>query len=84
VRSCGLDNLIRFFGFDTAARHRAAGDALVTAHLLARHLGLARDEGARTLQDLAAIETRSTASRRRRRSALPSEPRGDSCPENGT
>jgi DNA polymerase III subunit epsilon len=84
VQSCGLDNLSRFFGFDNDARHRAAGDALVTARLLGRLLGMAREQGARTLQDLAAIETRRTAARRSRRSALPSEPRGDSCPENGT
>jgi len=52
VRSCGLDNLCRFFGFHNEARHWAAGDALVTAELLCRLLSLAREEGARTLQDL--------------------------------
>lgn len=82
VRSCGLDNLCRFFGFHNGARHRAAGDALVTAELLHRLLGLAREEGARTLQDLAAIETRrARARRRRKRVAMPTEPRADSCPE---
>ena len=55
VRSCGLDNLTQHFGFDNPARHRAAGDALVTADLLERLLRLAREEGARTLQDLTAI-----------------------------
>src|SRR6185312_4699179 len=63
VRSCGLDNLCRFFGFDNRARHRAAGDALVTAELLYRLLALAREEGARTLQDLALIESRRTLAR---------------------
>lgn len=81
VRSCGLDNLCRFFGFHNRARHRAGGDALVTAELLARLLVLAREEGARTLQDLSAIESRRTRRRRRRRSAMPTEPRADSCPE---
>jgi DNA polymerase III subunit epsilon len=81
VRSCGLDNLCRFFGFDNRARHRAAGDALVTAELLCRLLTLARDEGARTLQDLASIEARRTRARRRKRSAMPTEPRADSCQE---
>jgi DNA polymerase III epsilon subunit family exonuclease len=82
VRSCGLDNLCRFFGFHNAARHRAGGDALVTAELLSRLLTLARDEGARTLQDLAMIELRRTrTARRRRRQAMPTEPRADSCPE---
>lgn len=82
VRSCGLDNLCRFFGFHNAARHRAAGDALVTAELLCRLLLLAREEGARTLQDLMVIEARrSRGRRRRRRSAMPTEPRADSCQE---
>jgi DNA polymerase-3 subunit epsilon len=81
VRSCGLDNLCRFFGFRNDARHRAAGDALVTAELLCRLLRLAREEGARTLQDLAMIEARRTGSRRRKRRAMPTEPRADSCQE---
>jgi DNA polymerase-3 subunit epsilon len=81
VRSCGLDNLTRHFGFENPARHRAAGDALVTAELLARLLGLARENGARTMQDLSAIETRPRTARRRKRSARPTESRDDSCPE---
>jgi DNA polymerase-3 subunit epsilon len=81
IQSCGLDNLTRHFGFENAARHRAAGDALVTAQLLARLLGLAREGGARTLQDLTSIESRSTGRGRRRRSAMPSEPRANSAPE---
>jgi len=81
VRSCGLDNLCRFFGFRNQARHRAGGDALVTAELLHRLLTLAREEGARTLQDLSSIESRRSRRRRRRRSALPTPPREDSCPE---
>jgi DNA polymerase III subunit epsilon len=82
VRSCGLDNLCRFFGFHNRARHRAGGDALVTAELLCRLLSLAREEGARTLQDLALIESRRRQRKaRRRRRAMPTEPREDSCPE---
>ena len=82
VRSCGLDNLCRFFGFHNEARHRAGGDALVTAELLCRLLSLAREEGARTLQDLMVIEARrSRARRRRKRSPMPTEPRADSCQE---
>ncbi len=81
VRSCGLDNLCRFFGFHNSARHRAAGDALVTAELLCRLLTLARDEGARTLSDLSLIETRRARARRRKRLAMPTEPRADSCQE---
>ena len=82
VRSCGLDNLCRFFGFRNDARHRAGGDALVTAELLCRLLSLAREEGARTLQDLMVIEARRyRRGRRRKRSAMPTEPRADSCQE---
>lgn len=82
VRSCGLDNLCRFFGFRNQARHRAGGDALVTAELLSRLLSLAREEGARTLQDLMVIEARRyRRGRRRKRSAMPTEPRADSCQE---
>ncbi|HEX6616751.1 MAG TPA: 3'-5' exonuclease [Gemmatimonadales bacterium] len=81
VRSCGLDNLSQHFGFENAARHRAAGDALVTADLLQRLLRLAREEGAATLQDLAAIAQRRTGAGRRKRRAAPSEPRADSVAE---
>jgi DNA polymerase-3 subunit epsilon len=81
VRSCGLDNLTQHFGFENAARHRAAGDALVTAELLGRLLCLARECGARTMQDLTAIETRPRTARGRKRRARPTEPRDDSAPE---
>jgi DNA polymerase-3 subunit epsilon len=81
VRSCGLDSLTQHFGFENAARHRAAGDALVTADLLARLLRLAREEGAHTLQDLSAIALRRTGRGRRKRLAMPTEPREDSLPE---
>ena len=81
VRSCGLDNLTQHFGFDNPARHRAAGDALVTADLLARLLWLAREEGAHTLQDLSAIALRRRSRSPRKRLAMPTEPRADSLPE---
>jgi DNA polymerase III epsilon subunit-like protein len=81
VRSCGLDNLTQHFGFDNPARHRAAGDALVTADLLARLLWLAREEGAHTLQDLSAIALRPRRRIPRKRLAMPTEPRADSLPE---
>ena len=81
VRSCGLDNLTQHFGFANAARHRAAGDALVTADLLERLLRLAREEGACTLQDLCAIVLRRSGSARTRRRAMPTEPRAESAVE---
>jgi DNA polymerase-3 subunit epsilon len=74
VRSCGLDSLTHHFGFENPARHRALGDALVTAELLARLLRLAHEEGARTLQDLTVIEARRIARRRKKRLAMPSPP----------
>ena len=81
VRSCGLDNLSLYFGIENEARHRAGGDARATAELLSRLLRLARAEGARTLQDLAAIEARRRISKRRRRLAMPTMPLADSMPE---
>jgi DNA polymerase III subunit epsilon len=71
VRSCGLDSLTHYFGLENEARHRAAGDALITAEVLARLLRLAREEGVRTLQDLEAVQTR-RARRRRAEPLLPS------------
>jgi DNA polymerase III subunit epsilon len=74
IPSCGLDCLQQWFGLENLARHRAAGDALVTAELLSRLLGLAREEGARTLQDLEAVQARRMARRkRRRRTAMPTD-----------
>lgn len=63
IGSCGLDNLTMYFGFENRARHRAGGDAEVTALLLERLLSLARGEGAMTLSDIEAIQVR----RRKRR-----------------
>jgi DNA polymerase III subunit epsilon len=50
--SYSLGALAVRFGFEFAARHRAAGDALVTGMLLERLLHGARERGARTLADL--------------------------------
>ncbi len=80
LRSCGLDSLTHWFGFQNPARHRAGGDALVTAQLLGRLLSLAREAGARTLADLALLEARRARKAKRKRSALPTEPLSDSCP----
>jgi DNA polymerase-3 subunit epsilon len=50
--SYGLGALAQRFGFEFPARHRAAGDALVTGMLLDRLLSAARERGERTLADL--------------------------------
>jgi DNA polymerase-3 subunit epsilon len=57
AESCGLDWLTHFFGWENPARHRAAADALVTAHLLNRLIQLATERGARTVDDLVSIST---------------------------
>lgn len=56
VASCALDSMTEFFGFENPARHRAVGDALVTAQLLERLLPMARERGARTVHDLEQLE----------------------------
>ena len=50
--SYSLGALATRFALEFPARHRAAGDAIVTAMLLERLLDAARDRGARTLADL--------------------------------
>jgi DNA polymerase-3 subunit epsilon len=57
VDSCGLDSLTHWFGWENQARHRAAGDALVTAQLLTRLIQLATERGAHTVDDLVSIST---------------------------
>jgi DNA polymerase III epsilon subunit family exonuclease len=56
AQSCSLGPLCELFGFENPARHRAAGDAMVTAQLLHRLLVLARDAGARTLLDFDVLQ----------------------------
>ena len=67
LRSRGLDSLTNYFGIPIHGRHRATGDAVATAHLLARLIELAVDHGATTLADLQRLARK----RRRRRTALP-------------
>jgi DNA polymerase-3 subunit epsilon len=50
--SRSLDSLTHHFGFENPARHRAGGDALVTAQLLERLIAMARERGLRTLAEL--------------------------------
>ncbi len=68
-----LDHVTRHFGIEIEARHRAAGDAVATAHALCRMLTLAEREGIRTWDELDALvrapmtRNRATAADRRRR-----------------
>ena len=50
--SRSLDSLTHYFAFQNPARHRASGDALVTARLLERLLLMVREHEVRTLAEL--------------------------------
>lgn len=52
LRRYGLDSLIDYYGFECRARHRAWGDALVTAELLLRLLEAADRRGIETWAQL--------------------------------
>ena len=60
--SRSLDSLMHFFGLENDARHRAAGDALVTAEVLQRLLQLSREQGVRTLAELQSLAARKAGS----------------------
>jgi DNA polymerase III subunit epsilon len=47
-----LDSVAEFLGITIEGRHRATGDAVATARILSRMLGIAQARGAVTLQDL--------------------------------
>ncbi len=66
LESRGLDHVANYFGIENPARHRAGGDALVTAQVLERLLLVAREKGARTLADLESICRRRTRIQTRR------------------
>jgi DNA polymerase-3 subunit epsilon len=68
LESRSLDRLTFHFGLENQARHRAAGDALVTAQVLLRLLQRARERGLRTLAEL---ETFAALSVRRARQSPP-------------
>jgi len=67
--SRGLDQVTRYFGIPVARRHRAGGDALAAAAVLVRLIELARECGARTLEDLERVSRRRPPGRR----ALPGQ-----------
>lgn len=65
--SYGLDSLTTWFGWDNPARHRAAGDAWVTALLLEQLLLLAREREVVTLAELEALARGGRGGRQKRR-----------------
>jgi len=52
LRSRRLDSVANYYGVEILARHRAAGDAVATAHVLLRLLDEARDRDCRCWNDL--------------------------------
>lgn len=75
-----LDWVTRHYGIEIAARHRAAGDAVATAHVLLRLLRDARStHGIERWSDLERLLAARTgaAKRSRRRSAMPRPVQGD-------
>ena len=73
-----LDYVTAHYGIDIAARHRAAGDAVATAHVLIRLLRDARDRGIERWTDLERLlGARSVRASRRRPSAMPQPVRRD-------
>jgi DNA polymerase-3 subunit epsilon len=67
-----LDYVARYYGVDINGRHRAAGDALATAHCLLRMMDDLSDRGCETWTDLEQLLRLSSAKKRSRRaSGLP-------------
>ena len=60
LTSHSLDQVSAHFNLDNGARHRAAGDALVTGEILRRLLAMAMEQGASTLDDLEQLLSRKT------------------------
>jgi len=72
LRRRSLDYVADHYNVPIAARHRAMGDALATAHVLVGLLRDAESRGCRTWGDLQRLLATSTSTRRRRRpTALP-------------
>jgi DNA polymerase-3 subunit epsilon len=67
-----LDYVAQYYGVEIAARHRAGGDAVATAHCLIRMLDDASQRGCTTWQDLEKLTRKRRPKKRKRRSALPS------------
>lgn len=66
LRRRSLDSLAHYFGIENSARHRAAGDAIATAHVLLRLLREAEGRGCVTLEDVLALSQTAPRGRRRR------------------
>lgn len=73
LRSRRLDSVANYYGVEILARHRAAGDAVATAHVLLRLLDEARDRECRCWDDLQRLLSMSMARgpRSRGQAAMP-------------
>lgn len=67
LRRRNLDAVTHFYGIENHARHRAGGDALATARVLARLLDAARDRGIDTLDELDRLARTPSGRRGKRR-----------------
>jgi DNA polymerase-3 subunit epsilon len=70
LRSRRLDSVANYYGVEILARHRAAGDAVATAHVLLRLLDEARDRECRCWDDLQRLLGESMAKGPRTRGQL--------------
>ena len=61
LRSRRLDSVANYYGVEILARHRAAGDAVATAHVLLRLLDEARERECRCWNDLQRLLSESMA-----------------------
>jgi DNA polymerase III epsilon subunit family exonuclease len=71
LRSRSLDSVAAYFGVEITERHRAGGDALATAQVLQKLLGLAAERGVVTLTDLKELGRPRRPKRKKKRTALP-------------
>ncbi len=73
LRSRRLDSVASYYGVEILARHRAAGDAVATAHVLLRLLDEARERECRCWEDLQRLlgESMAKGPGPRRPSAMP-------------
>ena len=69
LRSRSLGSLSNYYGIENSARHRAAGDAIATAHVLARLLREAQDRGCESWDDLQRLMNARKARKKRTRRA---------------
>ncbi len=70
LRSRRLDSVANYYGVEILARHRAAGDAVATAHVLLRLLDEARERECRSWDDLERLLGESMAKGPRSRGEL--------------